>query len=657
MKLAIAIFRYFPYGGLQRDMLAIAREALARGHQVTVFCGSWQGEVPEGLVVREVKHFAWFDIAGVLGFYRAFTREFKRAEFDLLLGFNKMPGLDMYFAGDSCFAQKAFVERNWLYRLTARSRLYLRFEEAVFGEASRTKILSLAAQEQKRYARFYSTAPERFVSVPPGISAQHIYCANPLLARQQVRAELGLKPNCKIILCLGSGFRTKGVDKSISIFAELLKHQPEQQFALVVIGEGDTDTYRRQAAQLGVGERLVFLGARSPIGDYLAAADLLLHSARKELAGNALIEAMAVGLPVVATQDCGYAPLVEEACLGELFAFNDSPPAIVARMLRTLAIPAAVLQERAALFRLAHNLFDRATAVVNQLESHLVDAAPGEFRLDDARQRLVLRDEMIQAWQGTDVFAQVRQLQGQVVRKMPDRLTQRFELNGRSYYCKWHRGVGWWEIVKNLLQWRLPVLGARDEWRALNKLRALQIPSLTPLAYGEQKCGAAKRQSFLVTRELQDVMQLDDFVKQRKPSIKLKRLLIAEVARITRELHTAGINHRDLYLCHFMLREKTLNQRLAQNLAPELFVIDLHRAQLRVEVPRRWLIKDLGALYFSSLDLQLSRGDKHKFLAHYLDQRQSLSDATLNNLIGAVLTRVKRFANRESLYVSRSENG
>lgn len=647
MKLAIAIFRYFPFGGLQRDMLAIAQEALARGHQVTVFCGAWQGEQPAGLEVREINDFVLFNTAGVRSFYRAFARQFNRAEYDLLLGFNKMPGLDVYFAGDSCFAYKAFVERNWLYRLTARSRLYLRFENAVFGEASRTKILSLVPQEQQRYARFYSTAPERFVGVPPGISAEHIHCANPSLARQQVRAELGLAPECKIILCLGSGFRTKGLDKSISIFAELVRCQPKQAFALLVIGADVADPYRHQAVQLGVGEQVFFLGARSPIGDFLAAADLLLHAARKELAGNALIEAMAVGLPLVATRICGYAPLVEDARLGELFEFTDSPQEIVAHLLRTLTIPAAVLQERAALFRQAHKLFDRAAAVVNQLESYLIDVQPDEFRLEDARQILVLRDEMIQAWQSADVFVQVQQLQGQVVREMPDRQTQRFQLNGRSYYCKWHRGVGWWEIVKNLLQWRLPVLGARDEWRALNKLRSLHIPSLIPLAYGEQKRGAAKRQSFLVTRELQDVVQLDDFFRQRKPSIKLKRLLIAEVARITRELHAAGINHRDLYLCHFMLREKTLDQRLAQNLAPEIFVIDLHRAQLRVTVPRRWLIKDLGALYFSSLDLAFTRGDLLQFLRSYGNDSLSSIVHDWRQLLRSVAARADKFYRRE----------
>jgi UDP-glucose:(heptosyl)LPS alpha-1,3-glucosyltransferase len=51
MKLAIVIFRYFPFGGLQRDMLAIAQAAHSAGHQVSIFCGDWQGEKIPGIEV------------------------------------------------------------------------------------------------------------------------------------------------------------------------------------------------------------------------------------------------------------------------------------------------------------------------------------------------------------------------------------------------------------------------------------------------------------------------------------------------------------------------------------------------------------------------------------------------------------------------------
>ena len=51
MKVALAIFKYFPHGGLQRDFLRIACELLRRGHEVTAFTYLFDGEVPEGMKV------------------------------------------------------------------------------------------------------------------------------------------------------------------------------------------------------------------------------------------------------------------------------------------------------------------------------------------------------------------------------------------------------------------------------------------------------------------------------------------------------------------------------------------------------------------------------------------------------------------------------
>jgi heptose I phosphotransferase len=77
-------------------------------------------------------------------------------------------------------------------------------------------------------------------------------------------------------------------------------------------------------------------------------------------------------------------------------------------------------------------------------------------------------------------------------------------------------------------------------------------------------------------------------------------------------MHGAGINHRDYYLCHFHLDERSLGER-----SPRCHVIDLHRAQLRRRTPRRWRVKDLAGLYFSAMDCGLTRRDLLRFVHHY----------------------------------------
>lgn len=646
MRLALVIFRYFPYGGLQRDMLAIAQAAQKKGHRVSIFCSEWQGDKVPGIDVIEIRGSGFFNIAGVKNFVDAFRKQFRREQFDLLVGFNKMPGLDVYFAGDSCFAHKAYGERSWLYRCAPRSRLYLAYERAVFAETSTTQILSLVASEQKQFARYYATQPERFHALPPGISVAHLACANPTAARVALRHELGLSEHTRIILSLGSGYKTKGVDISINAFAELKKTSADK-LALVIVGKDNPYPYRQQAAQAGIEPQVFFLGPRSPVGDLLHAVDLLLHPARKELAGNVILEAMLCGCPVVASYHCGYAHYVTEQKMGALIPAKASPAAIAGLVASTLATDAAVWRARGEHFAQTSDVFSRPAVAIAALEKFASEkkaiVSSGMQVHNAAGQLVLLRDELITAWKNQDVFSLMENMQGEVAREMKDRQTLRFEINGQGYYRKWHRGVGWKEILKNLLQLRFPVLGATNEWQALNKLRALDIPSLIPVAYGVRGKNPARQQSFIVTRELTDVVQVDHLFEQHSVGAKTKRCVLANIARIAREFHGAGINHRDFYLCHFMLKLESLSA----GEQPELYLIDLHRAQCRAQVPLRWLIKDLAALYYSSLNMNFTLRDYLFFLRIYFMQDLRTILMTKKTLLKKIEIRARKTYHRD----------
>lgn len=647
MKLAFAIFCYFPFGGLQRDMLAIAQAAQQSDHQVSIFCESWQGEKISGIDVVEIKSPSYFNIAGVKGFVAAFQQQFQRDQFDLLVGFNKMPGLDVYFAGDTCFAHKAYSERNWLYRAAPRSRLYLAYERAVFSEASDTEILSLVTSEQKQFVRYYATQPERFHSLPPGVSAAHLACKDPQAARIALRNELGLSLDTKIILCLGSGYKTKGVDISINAFAELKKITADN-VALVIVGKDEPQIYRQQATQAGLAQCVFFLGPRSPVGDLLHAVDILLHPARKELAGNVILEAMLCGCPVVASHHCGYAHYLSEQQLGELIFIDATPASIAIQIKMVLAVDADVFHQRGKNFSQTCDVFSRPAIAVAALEkianNKKLSAEGGNQvrKLND--QVLIVRDELVDTWKGQDIFSVMETMQGKIAREMKDRQTLRFEIDGQGYYRKWHRGVGWQEMIKNYLQLRSPVLGATNEWSALNKLNALAIPSLIPVAYGVRGANPARQQSFIVTRELTDVMQLDHFFEQHSVGVKAKYHILENVALIARELHAAGINHRDFYFCHFMLKKSFLSDTTAN---PDIYLVDLHRAQLRPKVPVRWLVKDLGGLLFSTLNLGFTQRDYLRFIKIYFAQDLRSIFASRKDLLESVIVRACKTYRRD----------
>ncbi|WP_417797306.1 lipopolysaccharide core heptose(I) kinase RfaP, partial [Stutzerimonas nitrititolerans] len=205
------------------------------------------------------------------------------------------------------------------------------------------------------------------------------------------------------------------------------------------------------------------------------------------------------------------------------------------------------------------------------------------------------------------------------------------EVDGQGYFVKIHRGIGWAEIAKNLLTAKAPVLGAGQEWRAIQRLHEVGVPTMTAVAYGERGANPASQHSFIITEELAPTVSLEDFTAnwlEQPPAPALKRALIAEVARMAGTMHRAGVNHRDFYICHFLLH--TDKPVTASDF--RLSLIDLHRAQVRTTTPSRWRNKDLAGLYFSAIEIGLTRGDKLRFLREYFQRplREILRDeATL----------------------------
>lgn len=253
-------------------------------------------------------------------------------------------------------------------------------------------------------------------------------------------------------------------------------------------------------------------------------------------------------------------------------------------------------------------------------------------------EELFLDEPFRTLWAGQDAFQAAQALQGKVLRELEGRRTLRTEIAGRGYYLKLHRGVGWGEIFKNLVTARLPVLGAEHEWLAINRLTELGVDTMKAVAFGRRGSNPAKLESFIVTEELAPTISLEDFCRdwpEQPPAPALKHALIARVAEMAGRMHRGGVNHRDCYICHFLLHTEPAPTpgRL------RLSLIDLHRAQVhegvagrrgRPATPRRWRDKDLAALHFSTLKIGLTARDRLRFLRGYFDRplRETLDTET-----------------------------
>ncbi|TWE01557.1 heptose I phosphotransferase [Pseudomonas sp. AG1028] len=268
---------------------------------------------------------------------------------------------------------------------------------------------------------------------------------------------------------------------------------------------------------------------------------------------------------------------------------------------------------------------------------------------------LILAEPFKSLWAGKDAFEEVEGLQGQVYRELEARRTLRTEVDGQGYFVKIHRGIGWGEIAKNLVTARLPVLGAGQEWKAIQRLNETRVSTMNAVAYGERGSNPAQQHSFIITEELAPTIDLEQLTLSwidKPPTPALKRALICRVAQMTGLMHAAGVNHRDCYICHFLLHtDKPFD--------PDDFrlsVIDLHRAQVRYRVPRRWRNKDLAGLYFSALNIGLTQRDLLRFLKVYFLAADSRPLRQILREEASLLSWLQRKADRlRSRYVRKYE--
>lgn len=317
MKAAFCVFNQIRFGGMPRNLYRIAEAWIARGHALDLYAQLWEGPVPEGARLTMLPARGLSNHRHNLNFYRDVAPLLEDGRYDTVVGFNKMPGLDFYYAADACFQARSMEERSWLYRLTPRYRQSVSFERAVFDPTSAAQILILAKNEQHKYIRYYGTQPERFHLLPPVINRAAMAPDDYAGARHAARTKLGLASKDKLVLFVGSGFRAKGLDRAVRALAALPEVE-KRRARLLVIGQDQPRRYRTLARWLGVDARVTFAGGRDDVPLHLLAADVLLHPAYHETTGNVLLEALSAGLPVLTTDGCGWASHVSDSGGGEI---------------------------------------------------------------------------------------------------------------------------------------------------------------------------------------------------------------------------------------------------------------------------------------------------------------------------------------------------
>lgn len=315
MKLAFCLFKYFPFGGLQRDFLRIAKECLRRGHTIDVYTMSWEGEPLPGVTLHKIPIKGLQNYTRSKNFVNQVLPLLSAKSYDLILGFNKMPGLDVYFAADICFQARAKSQKGFWYRITPRYQNLLAFEKAIFQQQAKTEILLLSTLQKKEFMQHYHTPEKRFHLLPPGIEKNRIAPDNAADIRQSMRQAHHIHEDDFLLLLVGSGFKAKGVDRVLRGLSSL-PEAIQQKTTLFILGKDQAKPFTKLARTLNISDRVKFLGGRHDVPEFLLAADLMVHPAYNENTGTVLLEAVAAGLPILTTDICGYAEYITRANAG-----------------------------------------------------------------------------------------------------------------------------------------------------------------------------------------------------------------------------------------------------------------------------------------------------------------------------------------------------
>ncbi|WP_298220936.1 glycosyltransferase [Halothiobacillus sp.] len=266
MRIALVIVSK-GYGGLERHVIDLANE-LAKAHTVCVFGdASFREKLDPSIQLRELAATTW--------------------RFNLLALWQLRRDLDA-FAPDVIHAQanKAAFMTN-LCGTTAPARIAtlhnVKHHTEPFTAFDGVIAVSHPAQQRLKHAQSLvvenGIAPIRTLSDTQRSVLKARWCT----------------PDEPLTLAVGRLVEAKGFDNLISAWRDL----PGK---LVIVGTGkEEESLKRQAAQQGLGKRVIFVGFRADVPELMQAADLLAMSSRREGFPYVLVEALHAGVPIIAT--------------------------------------------------------------------------------------------------------------------------------------------------------------------------------------------------------------------------------------------------------------------------------------------------------------------------------------------------------------------
>lgn len=334
LTLALVRQRYTLDGGAERFVERAMSVLQTQGVSVTLITRRWLPQ--EGITAEVCNPFYIGSLWRDWGFARAVRRLLQKKNFDLVQSHERIVGCDIYRAGDG-------VHREWLRQrirtlgMFGKLRIFLSpyhhyvkaAERALFRSPRLRAVICNSRMVKKEIQRYFSVPEHKLHVIYNGVDVQAF---SPGLRRHRdaVRKQFSIPLEATLFLFVGSGFERKGVRQALEATAQL----PPDAYLMVVGRDKRIKKFKQLSAALGIDDRVRFAGVQSDVKPFYGASDALVLPTLYDPFPNVVLEAMAAGLPVITSTQCGAAELIEHGRNGYVCDALDRP--VLAESMRML---------------------------------------------------------------------------------------------------------------------------------------------------------------------------------------------------------------------------------------------------------------------------------------------------------------------------------
>ena len=322
LRIALVHQRHATVGGTERFLNALAAHLADRGHEVVIVCRRHEAAPHPRVRFERLHGFALGTSWRLWRFARDVERHLAHANarYDLVLGLGKTATQDVIRAGGGSHQTYVELAHRWVKQPWERAfglgrlknRLAVELERRAYSPGAYRRVIAISEMVKRDLVARHGV-PERSIRViHNGVDLRRFHPSRRTGDVAALRGSLGWGQEHFVLLFLGRGFGRKGLDRLLEAFALIARERP--QVRLLVVGrDRGRPAYERQAARLGLGDRVRFLGERGDPEVCYAAADLYVLPARYDAFAFSVLEALATGLPVVTTDRTGASELIEPA--------------------------------------------------------------------------------------------------------------------------------------------------------------------------------------------------------------------------------------------------------------------------------------------------------------------------------------------------------